>query len=78
MNKKILTVTCNPAIDRTTTIKNKKSRTTFSSAGGKGINVSRALKYLGFESLNICLLGGENGESLKAYLRKEKLKFKFS
>lgn len=51
----IITVTCNPAIDQTVS----KNGTVFD-IGGKGINVSKALKNMGCESLCTGLIGKEN------------------
>ncbi|SEL40254.1 6-phosphofructokinase 2 [Chitinophaga rupis] len=70
----ILTVTINPAIDRTTTlpklIRDKKLRCTepLVEAGGGGINVSKAIKLLGGESLAVFPEGGTNGKLLQQLL----------
>ena len=63
----ILTVTLNPAIDRTLTVPNfqrgQRHRATsgLPLAGGKGINISRALKALGVPSIATGLTGGQTG-----------------
>lgn len=73
----ILTVTLNAAIDRTVAVPNFRlghrhraveSRTV---AGGKGINVARALKMLGRPVIATGFAGGPTGNRLLEQLRKE-------
>lgn len=73
----ILTVTLNAAIDRTVAVPNFRlghrhraveSRTV---AGGKGINVARALKLLGRPVIATGFAGGPTGNRLLEQLRKE-------
>ncbi len=73
----ILTVTLNAAIDRTVAVPNfhlghrhraVESRTV---AGGKGINVARALKLLGRPALATGFAGGPTGTRLLEQLREE-------
>jgi 1-phosphofructokinase family hexose kinase len=73
----ILTVTLNAAIDRTVAVPNFRlghrhraveSRTV---AGGKGINVARALKTLGRPVIATGFAGGPTGNRLLEQLRKE-------
>lgn len=70
----IVTVTLNPALDRTITIPHFKpgtvNRSTSSrlDSGGKGINVSKALKEMGSESIATGFIAGANGRSLKERL----------
>lgn len=72
MQKSILTVTLNPAVDKI--IQTGRHRITIShSAGGKGLNVSRALKNLGFAGFAAGVLGGRTGNFIKTQLRAEKL-----
>ncbi|MFH0771518.1 MAG: 1-phosphofructokinase family hexose kinase [Candidatus Omnitrophota bacterium] len=77
MKKLVLTVTLNPAIDRTLKISNFRAGRDFYaeapnlSAGGKGINVSRALRILGSNTLATGLLGGSNGDYIKRKLEIE-------
>lgn len=52
----------------------KKSRVDI---GGKGINISKMLKNLGENSTVITLIGGENGDKLKAFLKDKKIKYRF-
>lgn len=71
---KIITITLNPAIDKTVEINDFKTGSVnrVSSirvdAGGKGINVSKVIKSLGGESRALGILAGKNGEFIKAYL----------
>ena len=71
----IITVTLNPAIDKTVTISNftagevNRIETLRSDVGGKGINVSKCLKELGCESTAAAFWGGEAGRSGEAQLR---------
>ncbi|SHF29915.1 6-phosphofructokinase 2 [Arenibacter palladensis] len=76
MRKKIVTLTLNPVIDKSVSVAgispNTKLRCTSPTydAGGGGINVSRALKKLGKESLCMYLAGGPTGEHLHQILDK--------
>jgi 1-phosphofructokinase len=71
---KIVTITLNPAIDKTVEINDLKvgsvNRVTSMrvDAGGKGINVSKVIKSLGGESRAFGILAGKNGEFIKNYL----------
>lgn len=70
----IVTITMNPAMDKSTSIEKlmpeKKLRCTsmMSEAGGGGINISKAIKELGGESLAIFPSGGMNGKLIENYL----------
>jgi len=83
MKKYILTVTLNPALDKTVKVPNFKAgldhRTEglYVNAGGKGINVSRALNILGSPNLATGILGGRTGEWIIEELKKEKIKNDF-
>ncbi|MGL5617181.1 MAG: 1-phosphofructokinase family hexose kinase, partial [Sarcina sp.] len=72
----IITVTLNPAIDKTIEIGsfevNKVNRVLSSrmDVGGKGINVSKVIKSLGGESLATGFVGGNTGIFIKEYLNK--------
>ncbi len=44
-------------------------------AGGKGINVSRQLKYLGIDSYNLFFSGGSDGKIFRECLKHENLQF---
>lgn len=68
----IITITLNPAMDRTLRIEhplqpNKLNRAASTSVepGGKGINVSRAVKALGGESVALGFSAGSNGRAMK-------------
>ena len=68
----IVTVTCNPAIDKTISDDN----TTYT-IGGKGINVSKALNNLNTKSLVTGFLGKDNKDLVLNDLDELKLKHKF-
>lgn len=70
----IITVTLNPALDKTITIDDFKIgsvnriASTRVDAGGKGINVSKVIKELQHKSLALGFLGGSSGDQIKNYL----------
>lgn len=84
MNKGILTVTVNPAVDVTVTplcadkLRMRCSTNCVLSAGGKGVNVARALRTLGERALAAGIAGGETGEFLQGLLRREKIPAAFA
>lgn len=73
----ISTITLNPSVDKTIHISklqpNDCNRIVKieTDAGGKGINCSRMLKELGAETKAITLLGGNNGEFVRAVMERE-------
>jgi 1-phosphofructokinase/tagatose 6-phosphate kinase len=75
----IVTVTLNAAIDRTLLVPNfqpghrHRASTSLSSAGGKGINVARALKRLGIPVVCTGLAGGRTGVQIVERLTSEGL-----
>jgi 1-phosphofructokinase family hexose kinase len=75
----IVTVTLNAAIDRTLLVPNfqlghrHRATTSLSSAGGKGINVARALKRLGVPVVCTGLAGGRTGVQIVERLTNEGL-----
>lgn len=77
----IVTVTLNPAIDKSTTTDliqpEAKQRCTdvLNEPGGGGINVSKALKKLKASSIALFPAGGHNGEMLKGLLTQEGIQF---
>jgi 1-phosphofructokinase family hexose kinase len=77
----ILTVTLNPLLEHRLAYKKINhgtvNRNPFEEfkAGGKGINVSRQLKYLNTSSLAFFFLGGNTGKIYKNALEKELIKF---
>lgn len=64
----IITVTCNPAIDKTIV----NNQTVFD-IGGKGINVSKVLKELKIDTLATGLLGKNNGQLVVDDLNKHNI-----
>jgi 6-phosphofructokinase 2 len=74
MRQRIVTLTLNPVLDKSVTVAgispNTKLRCSSPKfdAGGGGINVSRAVKKLGADSLCMYLAGGPTGEHLKQIL----------
>ncbi len=74
MSKYILTVTLNPAIDKTF---NPVRSASVATAGGKGINVSRTLKDLGINVLATGLVGRDSMKFFKQQLDKEKIPHNF-
>ena len=66
----IVTVTLNAAVDRTLTVPNfqfghrHRASSSLTSAGGKGINVARALKRLEAPVVATGLAGGRTGERI--------------
>lgn len=76
---KIITVTANPCIDKTIWVdelipdKKLKAKHPEDEPGGGGINVSRAIKYLGFESTAIYFSGSYNGKYLDELMLQEKI-----
>jgi 6-phosphofructokinase 2 len=74
---KIVTLTLNPALDKSTHIerllseKKLRCEEPVYEPGGGGINVSRALKIMGSESMAIYVAGGPAGEKLQELLEKE-------
>jgi 6-phosphofructokinase 2 len=74
MHQKIITLTLNPVIHKSTTVAGISPNTKLSctaptfDAGGGGINVSRAIKKLEGEWLCVYLAGGPTGEHLHELL----------
>ncbi len=75
--KTILTVTLNPAIDKTVRIagfslgKDFRTNDIFLSAGGKGVNVSQVLKSLGAKTKACGFVGGAAGWFIVDQLRRD-------
>lgn len=78
----IVTITMNPAADKSTYVNKlvpeKKLRCAemVTEAGGGGINVSKAIKELGGESLAVFPSGGMNGQLIEQYLREKHIRYK--
>ena len=79
----IITVTLNPAIDKTaqveTMVPNGLNRLSnvMLDVGGKGINVSKAIKELGGESICTGFIAGSNGKWIENQLDQLGIKYKF-
>ena len=79
MNK-IITLTLNPAVDKNSTVSrimpdNKlRCATPDFEAGGGGINVSRAIKEIGGDSLCVYFGGGFSGDHLEQLIAKEHIR----
>ena len=84
MKPYILTVTLNPAIDKTVYVsdfrigKDFREEKLYLSAGGKGLNASRVLKHLGHSSAATGFIGGESGLYIGRQLDKERIKHIFT
>ena len=79
----IATVTLNPAVDKSVTVrgfeigKTNRGEVDRVDAGGKGINVARALKRLGSEVCALGLVAGSNGRFILDALSAEKISADF-
>lgn len=77
----ILTLTMNPAVDKSTSVdalipeKKLRCSNVVTEAGGGGINVSKAIKKLGGESIALFPSGGNNGKLLEKYLQELDINF---
>ena len=77
----ILTVTLNPLLERRLFFdsielgKSNRSGKEFFTSGGKGINVSRQLNFLGEKNSALTFLGGNNGKILRHCLTEDKIDF---
>jgi 1-phosphofructokinase family hexose kinase len=75
----ILCVTPNPALDRTLIVRDFANGGVFRpqecrvDAGGKGLNVARAIKALGGQPMCAGFLGGFSGQSLDSMVREERI-----
>ena len=79
MKPSIITITLNPAIDKSSTIaalvpekKLRCSQPVFQPGGG-GVNVARAIHQLGGDALAVYLAGGYSGIFFKELLEKENI-----
>jgi len=79
MNFSVLTVTLNPAVDKLVKVKkflpgqDHRVCAIFRSAGGKGINVARALIHLGVSACATGFIGGPSGFFIRDVLQHEKI-----
>lgn len=73
----IVTVTLNPAVDRTITLNElipgqvNRVLENRQDAGGKGINVSKSIRALGRESQAFAVLGGRNGSFIAQHMQEQ-------
>jgi len=80
----IVTVTLNPSLDRTVTVHglmvNESNRWTraYLYAGGKGIDVSRAIHEMGGRTIAYGFIGGHEGRDLEVLLDEEGVPFSFT
>ncbi len=83
MDKYVLTITLNAAIDKTYVVNHftldrvHRPQEMKSVAGGKGINVARVCKTLGKPSFASGFVGGHNGRFIENHLAKEGIPFDF-
>jgi 1-phosphofructokinase len=79
----IITITLNPALDKTVEIDNfslgnvNRITEVRVDAGGKGINVSKVIKTLGGESRALGILAGRAGSHIREYLEAEEIENDF-
>lgn len=79
----IITVTMNPAIDKTVEIERlipgglNRIKDVRYDAGGKGINVSKTIQELGGESIAMGFLGGNAGKTIESVLNEKGIKHDF-
>ena len=80
---KVVTVTLNPCLDKTLCVSELKSgevnraQKSMLDAGGKGINVSRALTNFGVDNVAMAIVGGDSGELLEKLLKDEGVEYDF-
>ncbi len=80
---KIITLTLNPALDKSTTLEQLQSEkklrctTPIYEPGGGGINISRAIKILGGNSMAIYAAGGSAGKKIHELLSREGIEQKW-
>ena len=79
----VYTITLNPALDYTISIKQlilneiNTSESEEILPGGKGINVSIILKRLGIDTVTLGFISGFTGEEIKRLIENEKIKTDF-
>lgn len=79
---KVITITLNPAFDvhcdiETFELCRENYATSYAKhAGGKGINISRALKEYGVDNIACCVIGDENGKEFLSQLDKDNINYK--
>ncbi len=81
--QKIMTVTLNPAVDKTYTTQGvivgqvNRMRTAVKIAGGKGVNVTKILRQYGYETAATGFLGGYSGRFIEEELAKRGAECRF-
>jgi 1-phosphofructokinase len=81
--KMIITVTMNPAIDKTVDLEHlehgglNRIKNVIVDAGGKGINVSKTIKELGGETIATGFIGGSGGVLIKKVLMEQGIQSDF-
>ena len=79
MESKIITLTVNPSLDKSTTFEGLRAEQKIRcdapnyDAGGGGINVSKAISRLGGETICLFTSGGATGAHLEQLVRNEKI-----
>ena len=79
----IITVTMNPAIDKTVEVEQlergslNRLKNVITDAGGKGINVSKTIKALGGETIATGFSGGAGGSLIEKVLKEQGIKADF-
>ena len=79
----IVTFTMNPAIDRTLLVPDFEPgrinhvTDTISDAGGNGVNICRALKVMGTDTMTVGFIAGQNGRFIKDYLSSQNIPYDF-
>ncbi|MBK7104240.1 MAG: 1-phosphofructokinase [Ignavibacteriae bacterium] len=75
----VLSITLNPLLERNLFFKdlsqNYRAYKENYSAGGKGINISRQLNFLGIQNHSLTFLGGNKGKIIRSILEKENINF---
>ena len=80
---KIITITLNPAFDLHALVSNfalyleNYATNVIKHAGGKGINISKALNSFGIQNTAYMVLGRDNAEIFMSYLNRDKLNYKY-
>jgi 1-phosphofructokinase len=79
----IITVTMNPAIDKTVELDHleqgslNRLKSVITDVGGKGINVSKTIKALGGETIATGFIGGSGGSLIEKVLKEQGIKSDF-
>ena len=73
MNKKVLCVTANPCVDRLVWYRDSRAHPTrvFHQVGGKGINVSRMMAWLGYDVISLSYARADDSDKMTSLVKKE-------